>query len=39
MRIFLSYSRTDQAIVERIRSSLNAAGFEAFLDTKDLPLG
>jgi hypothetical protein len=39
MRIFLSYSHTDQAIVERIRSSLNAAGFEAFLDTKDLPLG
>jgi hypothetical protein len=39
MHIFLSYSRTDQAIVERIRASLNAAGFEAFLDTKDLPLG
>lgn len=39
MRIFLSYSRNDQAIVERIRASLNAAGFESFLDTKDLPLG
>ncbi len=39
MRIFLSYSRTDQTIVERIRAALNAAGFESFLDTKDLPLG
>lgn len=39
MRIFLSYSRNDQSIVERIRASLNAAGFDTFLDTKDLPLG
>ena len=39
MRIFLSYSRNDQAIVERIRAALNAAGFESFLDTKDLPFG
>lgn len=39
MRIFLSYSRSDQPVVERIRASLNAAGFVAFLDTKDLPLG
>lgn len=39
MRIFLSYARNDQSVVERIRAALNAAGFDVFLDTKDLPLG
>jgi hypothetical protein len=39
MNIFISYSRYDRPIAERIDNALNAAGFETFLDTKNLPIG
>jgi len=39
MNIFISYSRYDRPIAERINHALNAAGFETFLDTKNLPIG
>lgn len=39
MNIFISYSRHDRPIAERIHNALNAAGFDTFLDTKNLPIG
>jgi hypothetical protein len=39
MRVFISYSRKDRIIAHRIRGSLAAAGYETFLDTRDLPPG
>jgi hypothetical protein len=39
MRIFVSYSSKDRPLVQRIVAALNAAGFEIFVDTHDLPPG
>lgn len=39
MRVFLSYSRANQDLATRINGALVAAGFDTFMDTKDLPLG
>lgn len=39
MRVFLSYSRDDQKVVERVQAALSAAGFDTFLDTDKLPIG
>jgi hypothetical protein len=39
MFVFLSYAREDREMVERIRSTLAAAGFDCFLDTRSLPPG
>ena len=39
MRVFLSYSRKDRELVERLDSALTAAGFDTFLDTRELPIG
>lgn len=35
-RVFISYSRADQAAAQRIRDALNMRGFEAFLDVHDI---
>jgi hypothetical protein len=37
--IFLSYTRADQAHVERLYQQLRQAGFTPWMDTKDLLLG
>jgi len=39
MYLFLSYAREDRDMAERIRSTLAAAGFDCFLDTRSLPPG
>jgi hypothetical protein len=36
VRIFLSYTRADQAHVERLYQQLCQAGFTPWMDTKDL---
>jgi hypothetical protein len=35
-KIFISYARQDQTIVERLYEDLRSRGFDAWLDTKDL---
>src|SRR5687767_11180959 len=39
MFVFLSYAREDHELAERIRSTVVAAGFDCFLDTRSLPPG
>ncbi|MEM7503979.1 MAG: toll/interleukin-1 receptor domain-containing protein [Pseudomonadota bacterium] len=39
MRVFLSYSRQNRQLVERVQAALTAAGFNTFLDTEKLPIG
>lgn len=39
MKVFVSYAREDRPLAERINAALNAAGFDTFLDTKELPPG
>jgi WD40 repeat protein len=38
-RVFLSYSRTDRAIAERLRDRLIGEGFDAYLDIHDIVKG
>src|SRR5882672_12549815 len=35
-RVFISYSRKDAAFADALVAALNARGFEAFLDKKDI---
>lgn len=39
MRVFLSYSHSDRDLVVRVHAALNAAGFDTFLDDRELPPG
>lgn len=39
MRIFLSYSHADRDLVLRVHAALNAAGFDTFVDDRELPPG
>lgn len=39
MKVFISYSRKENPLAERLNAALNAAGFDTFLDTKELPPG
>lgn len=39
MKVFVSYAREDRQLAEKLNAALNAAGFDTFLDTKDLPPG
>ena len=38
-RVFISYSRTDREVAERLRDQLIADDFDAFLDTHDILKG
>ena len=39
IKVFISYSRKDLAFAERLVGALNARGFEAYLDKKDIAPG
>ena len=39
LRVFISYSRQDTAVADRLVSALEEAGFAVTIDRRDLPYG